>query len=38
MKTDGQRIMNKVLCKDCHRQITNQQIHDIRKNKNNKNK
>ncbi|MDV3166185.1 MAG: reverse transcriptase domain-containing protein ['Waltheria sp.' little leaf phytoplasma] len=22
-----QRIMNKVLCKDCHRQITNQQIH-----------
>ncbi|MDO8060199.1 hypothetical protein OC726_01570 [Candidatus Phytoplasma aurantifolia] len=28
------RIMNKstkVLCKDCHRKITNQQIHDIRK-------
>ncbi|MDV3166330.1 MAG: hypothetical protein Q8807_01740 ['Waltheria sp.' little leaf phytoplasma] len=36
--THRQRIMNKVLCKDCHRQITNQQIHDIRKNKNNKNK
>ncbi|MDV3149050.1 MAG: group II intron reverse transcriptase/maturase, partial [Pigeon pea little leaf phytoplasma] len=36
-----QSIMNKrtkVLCKDCHRKITNQQIHDIRKNKNNKNK
>ncbi|MDV3149043.1 MAG: hypothetical protein Q8733_02485, partial [Pigeon pea little leaf phytoplasma] len=35
-----QSIMNKrtkVLCKDCHRKITNQQIHDIRKNKNNKN-
>ncbi|MDO8057387.1 hypothetical protein OC698_01600 ['Gossypium sp.' phytoplasma] len=34
-----QRIMNKstkVLCKECHRKITNQQIHDIRKNKNNK--
>ncbi|MDV3145036.1 MAG: group II intron reverse transcriptase/maturase [Candidatus Phytoplasma australasiaticum] len=33
-------IMNKrtkVLCKDCHRKITNQQIHDIR-NKNNMNK
>ncbi|MDO8078955.1 hypothetical protein OC716_01645 [Candidatus Phytoplasma aurantifolia] len=31
-----QRIMNKstkVLCKDCHRKITNQQIHDIRKNR-----
>ncbi|MDO8057360.1 hypothetical protein OC698_01450 ['Gossypium sp.' phytoplasma] len=30
-----QRIMNKstkVLCKDCHRKITNQQIHDIKKN------
>ncbi|MDV3160797.1 MAG: group II intron reverse transcriptase/maturase, partial [Sweet potato little leaf phytoplasma] len=36
-----QSIMNKrtkVLCEDCHRKITNQQIHDIRKNKNNKNK
>ncbi|PQP79406.1 group II intron reverse transcriptase/maturase [Candidatus Phytoplasma phoenicium] len=36
-----QSIMNKktkVLCKVCHRKITNQQIHDIRKNKNNKNK
>ncbi|MDV3166494.1 MAG: group II intron reverse transcriptase/maturase, partial ['Waltheria sp.' little leaf phytoplasma] len=33
-----QRIMNKVLCKDCHRKVTNQQIHDIRKNKNNRNK
>ncbi|UQV27233.1 hypothetical protein H7686_0000095 [Candidatus Phytoplasma asiaticum] len=35
------RIMNKrtkVLCKYFHRKITNQQIHDIRKNKNNKNK
>ncbi|MEK0312191.1 hypothetical protein [Candidatus Phytoplasma fabacearum] len=35
------KFMNKrtkVLCKDCHRKITNQQIHDIRKNKNNKNK
>ncbi|MDO8064187.1 hypothetical protein [Candidatus Phytoplasma bonamiae] len=33
-------IMNKrtkVLCKDCHRKVTNQQIHDIR-NKNDKNK
>ncbi|MDV3194629.1 MAG: hypothetical protein Q8886_02860, partial [Candidatus Phytoplasma australasiaticum] len=31
-----QSIMNKrtkVLCKDCHRKVTNQQIHDIRKNK-----
>ncbi|MDO8060298.1 hypothetical protein OC726_02140 [Candidatus Phytoplasma aurantifolia] len=30
------KIMNKstkVLCKDCHRKITNQQIHDIRKNR-----
>ncbi|MDV3140028.1 MAG: group II intron reverse transcriptase/maturase [Sweet potato little leaf phytoplasma] len=36
-----QSIMNKrtkVLCKDCHRKVTNQQIHDIRKNKNNRNK
>ncbi|MDO8008872.1 hypothetical protein OC695_01880 [Sweet potato little leaf phytoplasma] len=36
-----QSIMNKrtkVLCEDCHRKVTNQQIHDIRKNKNNKNK
>ncbi|XKW59239.1 hypothetical protein ACGRT8_00995 [Candidatus Phytoplasma australasiaticum] len=35
-----QSIMNKrtkVLCKDCHRKVTNQQIHDIR-NKNNRNK
>ncbi|MDV3154369.1 MAG: group II intron reverse transcriptase/maturase, partial [Pigeon pea little leaf phytoplasma] len=35
-----QSIMNKrtkVLCKDCHRKITNQQIQDIR-NKNDKNK
>ncbi|MEK0309328.1 hypothetical protein [Candidatus Phytoplasma citri] len=35
------KIMNKsikVLCKDCHRKITNQQIQDIRKNKNDKNK
>ncbi|MDV3162539.1 MAG: group II intron reverse transcriptase/maturase, partial [Candidatus Phytoplasma australasiaticum] len=34
-------IMNKrtkALCKDCHRKITNQQIHYIRNNKNNKNK
>ncbi|MDV3143963.1 MAG: hypothetical protein Q8763_02960 [Candidatus Phytoplasma australasiaticum] len=28
----------KVLCKDCHRKVTNQQLHDIRKNKNNRNK
>ncbi|MFW8664446.1 HNH endonuclease, partial [Candidatus Phytoplasma citri] len=31
-----QSIMNKstrVLCKDCHRKITNQQTHDIRKNR-----
>ncbi|MDV3154204.1 MAG: group II intron reverse transcriptase/maturase, partial [Pigeon pea little leaf phytoplasma] len=36
-----QSIMNKrtkVLCKDCHRKVTNQQIRDIRKNKNNRNK
>ncbi|MDO8058018.1 hypothetical protein OC686_01905 ['Opuntia sp.' phytoplasma] len=36
-----QSIMNKstkVLCTDCHRKITNQQIYDIRKNKNDKNK
>ncbi|MDV3204448.1 MAG: group II intron reverse transcriptase/maturase [Sweet potato little leaf phytoplasma] len=36
-----QSIMNKrtkVLCKNCHRKITNQQMHDIRKNKNNRNK
>ncbi|MDV3179210.1 MAG: group II intron reverse transcriptase/maturase [Candidatus Phytoplasma australasiaticum] len=36
-----QSIMNKrtkVLCKDCHRKVTNQQLHDIRKNKNNRNK
>ncbi|MDO8059337.1 group II intron reverse transcriptase/maturase, partial ['Crotalaria aegyptiaca' phytoplasma] len=32
-----QSIM-KVLCKDCHRKVTNQQIHDIIKNKNDKNK
>ncbi|MDO8057248.1 hypothetical protein [Candidatus Phytoplasma gossypii] len=36
-----QRIMNKrtkVLCRDCYQKVTNQQIYDIRKNKNNKNK
>ncbi|MDO8057546.1 group II intron reverse transcriptase/maturase, partial [Candidatus Phytoplasma gossypii] len=36
-----QSIMNKstkVLCKDCHRKVTNQQIHDIRENMNDKNK
>ncbi|MDO7987341.1 hypothetical protein OC713_02290 [Sweet potato little leaf phytoplasma] len=36
-----QSIMNKrtkILCKDCHRKITNQQLHDIRNNKNNRNK
>ncbi|MDO8053991.1 group II intron reverse transcriptase/maturase, partial ['Opuntia sp.' phytoplasma] len=35
------RIMNKstkVLCKDCHRKLTNQQMHDIRENTNDKNK
>ncbi|MDO8057184.1 hypothetical protein ['Gossypium sp.' phytoplasma] len=40
-KENHQRIMNtrtKVLCKDCHRKITDQQIHDIRNNKNKKNK
>ncbi|MDO8060173.1 group II intron reverse transcriptase/maturase [Candidatus Phytoplasma citri] len=36
-----QSVMNKstkVLCKSCHRKITNQQIHDIKRNKNDKNK
>ncbi|MDV3190733.1 MAG: hypothetical protein Q8838_02280 [Candidatus Phytoplasma australasiaticum] len=40
-KANRQSIMNKrtkLLCKNCHRKITNQQIHYIRNNKNNKNK